>query len=70
MKHLVVVLAFLVLAAPAVAAGPESPPGAHKARVVKRAYTYRQVWYATDGTPIYVTCRVARRTLCYVRRIG
>ena len=49
---------------------PESPPGAHKARIVKRVYWYRQVWHDNQGTPIYVKCRVGNRTRCWIVRIG
>ena len=54
--------------------GPEPSPQAraahHKARIVRHAYWYRTVWTASDGTPIYVSCRVARQTRCWIRRIG
>ena len=49
---------------------PESPPGAHKARIVRHAYWYRTVWVAKDGSRIYASCRVRRVTLCWVTRIG
>jgi hypothetical protein len=50
---------------------PEAHPSCHcKARITRHAYWYRTVWTASDGTPIYVSCRVARVTRCWIVRLG
>ena len=50
---------------------PEPHPSCHcRAHINAQPYWFRTVWRAKDGTSIYVKCRVARSTRCWIVRIG